>query len=570
MDTRAVAKYKQQLYGIISDDEGMQAFQEVAPIVLPPSDKEKGVSQLELQCNRLIPLLFSAYNFIKILGVSPDDDTIYYKRASEYLYQPLQDNTLRELVIAIYNDIYHRRPSGDKIKTIGDTLKSWVENKTKGLDASIIQISPELFWDITASKFTDQPDRPCFRRLFDQIENDNMVVDIDQINPKHIQAMFKETTRLLEKNDGTLLPHELDNDASIILSYEANPLSPYWVWANGDPDTFNDLLKASATIFMKNKPKGAFILIGNTRNGKSSFLKLLHTMLGRHNTSALKLTNLNVPRLNLTMLTSMLNAPDEEDEGRSQQVLENQSFFKSIASHDPIQLEVMYSKKPQWVSTNFPSFYPMNDLPQWQGTGAEACMKRSLVIRFTNDLSKFDNNGHNFEKETYTAEFYSSLLGILLAFANYYSTREMTFSDTMAKSISDVSEEVDNLSTYIKLFRKHFDAFTTAALVWEDYKLWCEERDLHWSGKASLYKKLKFYNLRETRLSTPDGEELRRFQSFTKEEKIPMERRFCEDARIDAAGGATVEYLITSQEGALEKHPHHARSVISIMEERDE
>lgn len=568
MDTRAVTKYKQALYAIASKDDGIEAIQEFAASIMPPSEKEKKMSALDLQCNRVVPAILSNFDFIRVLGISSDDDTIYYKEASGHLYRPLEDNTLRKIIIAAYDNIYHWKPSGDKIKTIGETLKKWVESEKKGLDASMIQIAPDLFWDIQNATFTSEPDRPCFRRLFDQIENDNMVVDIEMVNTKHIQALYNETFRLLEKNNGTLLPHELDDDASVILSHDANPLSPFWVWANEDVDTFNDLLKASATIFMKNKPKGAFILIGNTRNGKSSFIKLLHTLLGRHNTSALKLTNLNVPRLNLTMMTSMMNAPDEEDEGRSQQVLENQSFFKSISAHEPVLLEVMFSKVPQWVSTDFPSFYPMNDIPQWRGMGAEACMRRSLVIRFTNDLSKFDNNGRNFEKETYTAEYYSSLLGVLLAFANYYSTRPISFSATMEKSRQEVSDEVDNMTSYLKLFRKHFDAFTTVSLLWEDYKLWCEERDLRWSNRESMSKKLKFFNLTTTNLTTPDGASTR-FSKFVNDVP-PMERRFCPTAKIAAAGGATVEYLLTSSEGSEVKRPHYARSVISILEDKNE
>lgn len=550
---------QQAIYKIAAQDGGMEALQRFYAANSPMDPKEKNASPLERQCSRTCTSLFTDYDFIRVNGIGPTG-AIYYKQKTSLLYRPLTETERNNLVIHSFQALYGRRPIENKIKAIGESLESWVDKSVDGLDNNIMQLADDLYWDTNTATLSDSITDPCFRALFDKHPTDTLYVDRSDISADNIKLYFRETLSHLEQNDGVIIPHEL-SESSPMFSYKALPLSPFWTWANSDPDTFNDLLKAVASNFMLNKPKGAFILIGKTRNGKTSFIKCLHTLFGRCNTSAARLTDLKDGHINYTLLSTMLNAPDEEDEGSSKEVLKNQSNFKSIASHDPLLLPVFYSQNPQWVKTDFMSFYPMNDTPDWQGNGAEACMRRSLVLMFRNDLSKFDNNGRNFEKETYTADFYSRLLGIVLAIAKYYHGKKMEFSETMAKDKQAVSQEVNNYSLYLDTFFKHFDSYTNTAIVWEDYKLWCEERALSWIKKKPFAKNLSLRGVSPTNLVL-DDETVHCYKICPGKPKST----FYDNRVIEKLGGETVRYYLTSEEGSQVKKPRKARSVIGLLE----
>lgn len=553
---------QQAIYKIAAQDGGMEALQKFYESNSPMDPKEKNLSQLEKQCGRTCNVLFDKYDFIRVKGIGPTG-AIYYKTKSSSLYRPLEEIDRNTLAIKAFQSVYRRKPMENKIKAIGETLESWVDKSAEGLDNSVMQIADDLYWDTNTASLTGAITTPCFRVLFDKHPTDTLYVDRSDVSTSDINLYFEETLAHLEKNKGAVIPHELSS-SSPMFSHDALPLSPFWTWANGDLDTFNDLLKSVASCFMLNKPKGAFILIGKTRNGKTSFIKCLHTLFGRRNTSAARLTDLKDGHINYTLLSTMLNAPDEEDEGSSGEVLRNQSNFKSIASHDPLLLPVFYSQNPQWVKTDFMSFYPMNDTPDWQGNGAEACMRRSLILMFRNDLSKFDNNGRNFEKETYTADFYSKLLGVILAIASYYHGRKMEFSETMAKDSQTVSQEVNNYSIYLDTFFKYFDSYTNTALIWEDYKLWCEERDLTWIRQRPFANKLSLRGPTPTNLVL-GGETVHCFKVCPGKPKSTFHR----DRIVSELGAETVEYYLTSVEGMHEKKPHKARSVIGLLEMRN-
>lgn len=218
----------------------------------------------------------------------------------------------------------------------------------------------------------------------------------------------------------------------------------------------------------------------------NTFVKLLHTLFGRNNTSAVRLADFNNHGLNGELWTTMMNAPDEEDEATGNDILSVQTNFKSIAAHESLKLRKLYAQQGQSVNTDFMCFFPMNHFPEWKGSGAAACMQRTLPIFFDNDLSKYDNNGKDFVRETYTAPFFQDLLGVILAFAAYYHDRPLRFSDKMMSDQRRVSTTVDNVNTFVAQFMSYFRGYSKKGLVYQEYRNWCIERDLEPQSKAVL------------------------------------------------------------------------------------
>lgn len=542
--------------------EALEAYIGLFPAKTGSDLAEGAPTKQEKQEGRVLNRILTDYDFVKVTELR--DKGLFYKKTDGLLYRHLKDSDKEDLVSEYYQKFYHRRPSSDKVKKFGETLPLWVDNKRERINNDIIMITDNLYWDYQKQDLVDVPPKNnmCFRRLFDHKETDEIKIDPSELNTEILKTTFHKAFRHLEKNGGKINIKTISKDCPT-LDIDSQPLNAFWLWANEEPETMNDILMALSCNFMRVKPKGAFILIGRTRNGKSSFIMLLHTQFGHNNTAEVALADLNDPHLNMDLLGALINAPDEEEEGRGADILKAQGRFKKLATHKALALQVYYSQTPQDVATDFMSYHAMNDTPEWKGTGAEACMKRSLIIMFEHDFSGNDNNGREFEKETYTPWFFSILLGLEFAFAKYYDGKEFRFSEKQRARKKLVAEEVDNVSTYLDSFLSYFPGgYQSTSLVYEDYKLWCEAKGLDWASRKDVKKKLKVRGGYASKIVTDNGESIH-ITRLNKDGKV-----FHQDAKIDAFGGHTVKYMITNEEGFGVKKPHQAQSVIDQLEIR--
>ena len=573
VDENALASFsdKADIYKVAGMDGGMEALAAFVYNNMPPDKSEVKLSTVEKQEQRVCNTLFNKYRFVRVKGIG-QTGKIYYQPINSnsdepLIFRPLTLLQRDTMIKEVYNKAYKRKPSAQSVKRFGETLESWVDDERERLNDRIIMVTKELYWDYDEQDFTDIPaEEGCFRALFDSRQTDDITVNAKDVSGAFINGIYKKAYNHLVKHKGQIVPDECleegqVNEFSFPLDNEV--LMAFWVWANEDLDTFNDLLKAVAVNFFKVKPKGAFILIGKTRNGKSSFIKMLHTLFGSNNTSEVTLAQLDDPHVNMTLLSTMLNAPDEEEEGKSKEVLKAQSRFKMMATHKSILLPVYYSQEPQPVPTDFMSYHAMNDIPQWQGNGAEACLKRSIIIMFENDLSKMDNNGVDFEKETYTGTFFSYLLGIALAIAKYYSDKPLTFSDTQAAKKEVVVSEVDNMSVYIGRFFHWFPGgYSTVNLVWEDYKMWCDERGYRWSPKQAFSSKMKIYGGKHSRLSIGTDGEAINIVRFKQGGAV-----FYKEARITKLYNYTIDEITCGEpQSTQNRNARKPRSVIGWLD----
>lgn len=440
----------------------------------------------ERQQNAIVQWVLDRYDILRI-----NSSCRYYyrmKNSDSYVYRPVSprdDRELRKLAKKAFDSLSVAM-TATKLKNTVETLKECANMDKDSIDQDIIEIANGWYWDTQASRFTRNPEKPCFVKLFDNAGHDTRgKVNIDKsiIVVPLIKKVCENTLSLLECNDGVL---PLPDDKREVDFFDGLPYFDFIdTWACGNEGVYNDILKAAAAVFMRKKPMGAFILTGLRRNGKSTFVKMLHIMLGRANTSSVRLAELHDPHKNLTLLGTLLNAPDEEIEGKDMSE-EATADFKSMAAHEELVLPVMYSSQPQPISTDFVMFCPMNDDPEWKGNSASACAQRSLIIPFYADLSKFDNNGHDFEKETFTEYMYQNLLGVLFAYAKYYSEHKLTFSSTMESERKAASEVSDNRVVFAGLFCKWFVGYTNENIVFDEYKSWCDHYGYQYVGKRKL------------------------------------------------------------------------------------
>lgn len=460
----------------------------------------------------------------QILRVN-SNSSYYYKTPEESVYERLTDHKLNTIV----RDIYLSggwTVDAKEVKEASDTIRMMTTEEVDDLNNDTWYVTPRIFWDTNLGELTDKPRGYCFRKLFNTNYTDKHTVKIPEFNEDQERVMMDTYHEVLDQLNNGVFEERYEFIKT---------------WANGDHDVYMDIMRSIAYCFVKKKPVGSYILVGLRRNGKSSFVGLLHTIFGRENTSDVRLSQLGDPHYVNKLKYTMMNAPDEEDE----KAVDAQASFKTIADHGLLTLSVMRSNEPIQVPCNFMCFYPMNHIPDWRGTGAAACMKRSLIIPFYADLSRFDKKNYDFAKETFTADFMCEFMGSVFAYANYYSRHELEFSGTMTSEQETLEEEVDSAVTYRKEFEKYFDGFDTLKTLYQDYINWCKAQDLTISQRSEF--KFVFREYFSKRTTVNFG------KTLVKGYKIPNTNHsfLWANARFDEVG--SVEWLHEHNASVVER-----------------
>lgn len=405
-----------------------------------------------------------------ILALKGTDQTYYIRPAQNGfplsdIYEPID----REEFVSIVTRAYKRTTGivdGSAVDKVCDSLDKQIrsERTIPRVDNTIIQIIPDRFWNTGNGDLNNRlyPDELCFRRLFNTTKPsrhivkypDNTFDEYGDILDEYVDDTFAELT--LSKGD-----LEEDDDFEFVKT-----------WACGNHGRYMDILRMFATFFMKEKPLGTYILEGNGRNGKSSLIGLIHTLMGTRNTSRLQLAELGNWHKNHCLANTLVNAPDEEKPG----TLEDTDLFRTIADHGDIELDVMRGQKPISITCDFQCVSASNHMPEWKGTDAEACIRRARIIPLRADLSANDNKSFNFEEETYTPERMVHFLGVVLGIARYYMDKDFPESDSVAIQRELLQENMISYRLYYQEFCGFFGKYHKLREVYDDYVIWCKDK----------------------------------------------------------------------------------------------
>lgn len=448
----------------------------------------------------MVAAIKSNFKFVYVQSA----ECYYYQAPGEPTYEPISEHRIETIIRDHYVPLYGIFDASE-IENIKKVLKLSVEEEVDEPDRSLIYIGGGTYWDSIKHGLTKHPNRPCFYRLFNTRMGTKHVVVVEPFTEAQESHMWEKYNQVLYSlNTGNDLPMEYDFIK---------------VWANGNVELYRDMMRAIAACFLKKKPLGSYVLVGEGRNGKSTFIGLLHTIFGGNNTSMVQLTQLGDPHHTHELLMTLLNAPDEEED----KALLEQAFFKTMSDHGQLKLPVMRSNVPVTLSCDFMSFFPMNHIPEWKGTGAAACIKRTLVIPFDADLSANDTDQANFAETTYTSEMLCDFMGTVFALASYYSEHEMVFSEAMKMEQDSLMDEADSCIVFKKLWEKYFDGFQTDKQLYNEYAAWCIENSL----PMKTLKELKFVFRHYKRSSTRIQREGERRRVYTVHQ--PNHHLFLED-----------------------------------------
>ena len=157
--------------------------------------------------------------------------------------------------------------------------------------------------------------------------------------------------------------------------------------ACGDNDVYNLLYQSIGYCFYRrNELRKSFFLLGEKRNGKSTFLDMVGTLLGEDNTANLDLCEIG-DRFRTAELTGKLaNIGDDIND----EWVSNTAIFKKVVSGDTVTAE-RKGKDPFKLRSFAKFFFSANSLPRLgRGKDSSAVLDRLVVIPFDAKFTKDD------------------------------------------------------------------------------------------------------------------------------------------------------------------------------------
>lgn len=155
-----------------------------------------------------------------------------------------------------------------------------------------------------------------------------------------------------------------------------------------DDDAVQKLLYQSIgyCFYRRNELRKSFFLLGEKRNGKSTFLDMVGNLLGEDNTANLDLCEIGDKFLTAELTGKLANIGDDIND----EWISNTAVFKKVVSGDTVTAQKK-SKDPFKLRSYAKFFFSANSLPRiGRGKDSSAVLDRLVIIPFYATFSKKD------------------------------------------------------------------------------------------------------------------------------------------------------------------------------------
>lgn len=241
--------------------------------------------------------------------------------------------------------------------------------------------------------------------------------------------------------------------------------------ACGDENVYKLLYQSIGYCFYRrNELRKSFFLLGEKRNGKSTFLDMVGTLLGEDNTANLDLCEIG-DRFKTAELTGKLaNIGDDIND----EWVSNTAIFKKVVSGDVVTVE-RKGKDPTKLRSFAKFFFSANSLPRLgKGKDSSAVLDRLVIIPFDAKFTKQDADYDPFIKYKLRNEDVMEALiaNAIPALREVLIDQEFATCDKVEKNIAEFEisnnpileffeemDEVDYVNEPIKTIYQRYSAF---------------------------------------------------------------------------------------------------------------
>ena len=265
--------------------------------------------------------------------------------------------------------------------------------------------------------------------------------------------------------------------------------------ACNDESVENLLLQSIGYCFYRrNELRKSFFLLGEKRNGKSTFLDMVGTLLGEDNTSNLDLCEIG-DRFRTAELTGKLaNIGDDIND----EWVSNTAIFKKVVSGDVVTAE-RKGKDPFKLRSFAKFFFSANSLPRLgRGKDSSAVLDRLVIIPFDAKFTKNDSDYDPFIKYKLREE---SVMEALIAKAvpaliDVLTSQEFESCTKLDKTLAEFERINHPILEFFAEITEDDYLNEPIKLVYQKYSTFCLANNLQAISALEFQKQLKKqYNL---------------------------------------------------------------------------
>lgn len=302
-----------------------------------------------------------------------------------------------------------------------------------------------------------------------------------------------------------MIPHNYNPDAqSELLDKTMRKL------ACNDESVLKLLYQAVAyNFYRRNELRKSFFLLGEKRNGKSTFLDMIQTLLGEDNVANLDLCDIGHPFKTAELTNKLANIGDDI----SDEWIANTAIFKKVVSGDVVTVEKKFANPFKLRSfTKF--FFSANALPRLgRGKDSGAVMDRLVVIPFDAKFSKQDPDYDPFIKYKLREEAVMEALiaKAIPALQEVLANQEFETCDKIKESL-DEFEKTNNpiLDFFDELIENDYIRAATKD-VYRQYSIYCVTNNLQPISALEFNRQMKNHFDLTVKETTVDKKRVRIF-----------------------------------------------------------
>lgn len=241
--------------------------------------------------------------------------------------------------------------------------------------------------------------------------------------------------------------------------------------ACGDENVLKLLYQSVGYCFYRrNELRKSFFLLGEKRNGKSTFLDMVQTLLGEDNVSNLDLCEIGDRFRTSELANRCANIGDDIND----EWVSNTAIFKKVVSGDVITVE-RKGKDPFKLRSYAKFFFSANALPRLgRGKDSQAVLDRLVIIPFDAKFSKSDPDYDPFIKYKLREEAVMEALiaNAIPALKEVLGDQEFAICERVNENLEEFKksnnpileffeelDEIDYINEPIKLVQQKYNTF---------------------------------------------------------------------------------------------------------------
>jgi putative DNA primase/helicase len=234
-------------------------------------------------------------------------------------------------------------------------------------------------------------------------------------------------------------------------------------------------------MFRRNELRASFILLGNKKSGKSTFLTVLKKLYGRENYSTLSIQDLEDRFRPAELDGKMINVGDDI----SDKYMEDNSAFKKLVTGDEITVE-RKGKDPFTYRSTVKFYFAANKLPRVNDKGS-GFIDRVIVFPFNATFGKNNPDFDPFIIEKLTAD---DAMSYFMSLALQGLKRVIDNNGfTQSTVVESAREDYDLINNpHYEFIREHQIEHQTVKDVRTAYRLWCGDNGYTELGSQNFNK----------------------------------------------------------------------------------